>query len=180
MVATDTAENDTYAFTYTLFNVSSSPSKPHVVTVQINGTKLTMEVDSGTSLTPISKSTFDKLWDAQEALNLQSTTSKLRTYTGKNIEVLGVVNVNVSFPEQNQELQLLVVTGDGPSLLGSDWLSKIHLNCAELYHTQQSSLTLQDILDRHQTVFSSELGMARGVTAKLHVDLQAKPKLCRP
>ena len=61
-------------------------------------------------------------------------------------------------------------TGDGPSLLGCDWLSKIRLNWAEVYHTQQSA---QDILDRHQTVFSSELEMVigTGITAKLHVDL---------
>ena len=88
--------------------------------------------------------------------------------------------MNVSFQEQNQELQLLVVTGNGPSLLGCDWLNKIRLNWAELYHTQQSALTLQDILDRHQTVFSSELEMVRGVTAKPHVDSQAKPKFYRP
>ena len=100
-----------------------------------------MEVDTAASLTLISKSTFDKLWYAQEAPNLQSTASKLRTYTGENIEVLGVTNVNVSFQEHNPELQLLEVTGDGPSLLGHDWLSKIRLNWAELYHTQQSTLT---------------------------------------
>ena len=35
-------------------------------------------------------------------------------------------------------------------------------------------------MDRHRTVFSSELGMVRGVTAKLHVDPQARPKFYRP
>ena len=77
VVATDSAENDTNVSAYTLFNVSSSPSKLYVVTVQINGAELPMEVDTGASLTLISKSTFDKLWNAQEAPNLQSTTSKL-------------------------------------------------------------------------------------------------------
>ena len=37
MVASNTVENDTDASTYTLFNVSSSSSKPYVVTVHING-----------------------------------------------------------------------------------------------------------------------------------------------
>ena len=44
-VATDTVENDTDASTYTLFNVLSFPSKPSVVTVQINGAELLMEVE---------------------------------------------------------------------------------------------------------------------------------------
>ena len=85
VVAMDSLENDTDASAYTLFNVSSSPSKLFVVTVQINGAELPMEVDTGASLTMISKSTFDKLWKAQEAPNLQSTTSKLRTYLGKTL-----------------------------------------------------------------------------------------------
>ena len=83
VVASNTVENDTDASAYTLFNVSSFRSKPYVVTVHINGAELPMEVDTGASLTLISKSTFDKLWNAQEAPNLQSTTSKLRTYTGE-------------------------------------------------------------------------------------------------
>ena len=180
VVATETAENDTDASAYTLFNVAGSPSKPYVVTVQINGVQLPMEVDTGASLTLISKSTFDQLWDVQAAPPIQPTNSKLKTYTGENIEVLGIANVAVSFQEQNHNLQLLVVAGDGPSLFGRDWLSKIRLNWAELYHTQQPTLTLQDILDKHQTVFSSTLGMVRGVTAKLHVDPQARPKFYRP
>ena len=99
MVATETAENNTDASANTLFNVSSSPSTPYVVTVQINGAELPMEVDTGVSLTLIGKSTFDKLWEAQAAPPLQSTNNKLRTYTGENIEVLGVANVDVSFQE---------------------------------------------------------------------------------
>ena len=72
------------------------------------------------SLTLIGMNTFDKLWDAQEAPNLQSTISKLWTYTGEKIEVLGIANVIVSLYERNQELQLLVINGDGSSLLGCD------------------------------------------------------------
>ena len=64
MVATDAPEtNDTDATAYTMFNVSGSPSKPYIVTAQINGTELPMEVDTGASLTLISKTTFEKLWN---------------------------------------------------------------------------------------------------------------------
>ena len=58
VVATETAENDTNASAYTLFNVSSSPSEPYVVTVQINGAELPMEVDTGASLTLNSQEHF--------------------------------------------------------------------------------------------------------------------------
>jgi len=92
----ETAENDTDTFAYTLFNVASSPSKSYVVTVQINSADLPMEVDTGASLTLISKSTFDQLWDVQAASPIQPTNSKLRTYTGENMDI---ANVAVSFQE---------------------------------------------------------------------------------
>ena len=173
-------EADTDASAYTLFNVTSSPTKPFVVTIQINGAYLPMEVDTGASRTLISKATFDKLWSLHNAPSLQPTVSKLRTYTGENIEVLGVANVNVSFQEQHKQLQLLVVGGDGPSLLGRDWLSKIKLNWEELHHIDQTKLTLEAVLDKHSKVFREELGMVREVTAKLHVDPQDRPKFYRP
>ena len=70
-------EADTDASTYTLFNVTSSPTKPFVVTIQINGAYLPMEVDTGASRTLISKATFDKLWSLHNAPSLQPTVSKL-------------------------------------------------------------------------------------------------------
>ena len=73
-----------------------------------------------------------------------------------------------------------MVGGDGPSLLGRDWLSKIKLNWEELYHIDQTKLTLEAVLDKHSKVFREELGMVRGVTAKLHVDPLARPKFYRP
>ena len=173
VVATGTAENDTDTSVYTLFNVSSSPSKPYVVTMHINDTKLPMEVDTGASLAQISESTYDRL-------KQRHPSSPPTINCGENIEVLGIVKVAVSFQEQNHDLQLLIVAGDGPSLLDWDWLSKIHLNWAELYHTQQPSLTIQTVLEQHKVVFSSALGMMRGVTTKLHVDPQARPKFYRP
>jgi len=82
-----TTGNDIDACVYTLLNTASSPSKPFVVTLQIDGAELPMEVDTGASMILISKATFDKLWDPQNVPSLQLTSSKLQTYTGENIEV---------------------------------------------------------------------------------------------
>ena len=99
-------------------------------------------------MTLISKTTFDKLWSPHKP-SLQPTGSKLRTYTGENIEVLGAANVNVSFQEQHKQLQLLVVKGNSPSLLGRDWLSEIRLNWENLHHIVHPKLTLAAVLDKH-------------------------------
>jgi len=62
--------------------------------------------------------------------------TKLQTYTGEQINVLGTISANVQFKAQQETLPLLVVEGDSPILLGQDWLLKIKLDWQELYHTQ--------------------------------------------
>ena len=76
-----------------MLNATSSPLSLLIVTLKIEGFNVQMEVDTRTSMTLISKATFDKMWTTPP---LQSIGSKLRTYTGENIEALGATNVNVS------------------------------------------------------------------------------------
>ena len=45
---------------------------------------------------------------------------KLRTYTGEEIPVVGQVTVKVQHWEQEEQLSLVVVAGEGPSLLSRD------------------------------------------------------------
>ena len=53
---------------------------------------------------------------------------QLHMYTGDTIPVLGVENVTVIHKQQTKELPLLVVKGEGPTLLGRDWLTQLTLN----------------------------------------------------
>ena len=43
------------------------------------------------------------------------------------MEVVGVLNVEASYEGPNKVVQLHVVKGDGPSVLGRDWLQVIKL-----------------------------------------------------
>ena len=72
----------------------------------------------------------------------------------------------------------LLVGGNGPSLLGRNWLTVLKLEWQELYLLNYPD-NLQIILDRHKRIFSSELGEAKGVTAKLHGSNNTKPYFCR-
>ena len=71
--------------------------------------------------------------------------------------------------EQEEQLPLVVVAGEGPSLLGRDWLSKLKLDWKTIFSTQVQD-TLKDVLARHKAVFGSELRCVQGITAKLDVD----------
>ena len=110
---------------------------------------------------------------------MQPTTVKLHTYTQESITVLGSITVDVAYKGQSKTLSLLVVAGQGPSLLGRNWLKELQLDWQELYQINQSEDTLQALLQKHKTVFKEELGEAVGITEKLHVSTNIKPYFCR-
>lgn len=52
------------------------------------------------------------------------------------------MHVHVQYEDQVKDLPLLVVETEGPSLLGRNWLEKIHLNWAQIAYCSISGLML--------------------------------------
>ncbi len=73
----------------------------------------------------------------------------------------------------------MVVTGDGPSLLGRDWLRELQLDWGAI-HQVVAHNCLQAVLRENDEIFKDELGLVRGVQAKIYVDPQARPCFCKP
>ena len=83
-----------------------------MVTVEINSTTLNMEVDTGASHSLVSETTYNQLKTQTDLPPLQSTTAELRTYTGEQIPILGILNIPVCYHNQRVTVELLVVKGD--------------------------------------------------------------------
>lgn len=78
---------------------------------------------------------------------------------------------------QFQELVLTVVAGQGPSLLGRDWLKYLRLDWKEVHALSKfEEGTLENLLDRYAEIFSEELGTIKSFCAELNVDPAVKPK----
>ena len=157
------------------------------MTVQVNHANLEMEVDTGASVSLISEATYEQLWPASHRPKMEVSSCKLRTYTGEKLNVRGCINVEVSYNKQRQVLPLLVVAGNGPSLLGQDWMLKICLDWQHLSPRPSLNLlpaappsSLQTVLDHHAAVFKEELGHVKGVTAKIIIDPEVQPRFCKP
>ena len=138
-----------------------------------------MEVDTGATKSIISERTYRQSWDKDHSPPLRATDAKLRTYTGETINILGSLNVQVSYGGQTVPLELLVVAGSGPSLMGRDWLQTIKLDWAHL-HLVHTSTALQDVLDRHTVVFQDKLGMITGASVCIPTDPQVPPTFYKP
>ena len=149
------------------------------VNMEVNGTTMPMELDTGASVTIISEGTFRKMLPK---LQLQPSTVRLKTYTGERMQVVGEADVQVEYCQQHMELPLVVVEGSGPSLLGRNWLQKITLDWKSIKQVQTSPSTvtsLDKLLDKNKDLFKEGLGTMRGIEARLSIKEDAVPKFCR-
>ena len=132
-----------------------------------------MEMDTGAAVTVISEATYNQICGASSCSQLQPSMLKLRTYTGEEVPLVGGTTVKVQCQKQLEQLPLVVVAGDGPSLSGRDWLAKIKLDRSSIFSMRAPEL--HDILDRHEMIFSPGLGKILGGEARLHVDPDIQP-----
>ena len=77
----------------------------------------------------------------------------------------------------------LGVGGQGPSLLGQDWLDRVRLDWREI-HSVDTTINatfsmLEAVLPKHSSLFRNELGIIREMEVKLHVSPGAKPRFYR-
>ena len=135
-----------------------------------------MEVDTGASYSIISESTYHSLLTMPE---LKPTDITLRTYTGESIAILGLVEVDVLYDGKMFTLPLVVVKGNGLSLLGRNWLHQIKLNWTNI-HAVSSKSQLDSLLEKYDSLFRLELGCLTSSTAKLFIDPQVKPRFFKP
>ena len=170
---------------YTLFHLKEKLVKPLTVTINVNGTALTMEVDTGAAVSVISELSYKSTWPVENRPLLKKTSVQLRTYSGEKLPVLGELSVVVHYKGQEERLGLVVIAGKGPTLMGRNWLECLHvqwLGGSRIHHvtTTSNQSGLKEMLDQHQTLFKDELGRIKGVKATIHVDKHATPRLFKP
>ena len=163
---------------FKLKKLDKRSSDPIIVQMQVNGTNLDMEVDTGAALSVISETTR---WAVFPNDTLHPSSLILKTYTDERMEVTGTLNVRVRYGEQKQKLVLVVVAGDGPSLLGRNWLKYIRLDWSGIFavHTARTE-TVDNLLTQHKVLFSDELGSFKPFTASLKIQPNATPRFYKP
>ena len=137
-----------------------------------------MEIDTGAARSIISKATFERIWIPGNAPALKETASRLKTYTGELIKVCGEIEVDVRLERRHALLSLIVVEGNGPSLLGRDWMEILGLSCCQLNQIQQLN-ELECVLAHHAKVFKDELGFVKGTQARIYIESGTSPRYFR-
>ena len=161
---------------YTLFTLPNNNYPPLEVPVSINNVDLKMEVDTGAAFSIISENTYHNYFHATP---LQPSDIVLRTYSGETITILGSLNVTVQYEAQSFILPLIVVQGDGPSLLGRNWLEVILLNWNHIHSIFQPH-TIDTLIERFPSVFNEKLELFKDGSIAIQIIPSAKPKFFKP
>ena len=109
--------------------VSPNIPKSYKVLTEINEIPITMELDTGAGVSIISEQTWS---DKLDRPNLQSCNLNLHSYPNRPLDILGTCTVKVTIHGKTAMLPLVVVRGNGISLLGRNWLEVIQLNWTEV------------------------------------------------
>ena len=108
---------------------------------------------------------------------LRESTTILRAYWGRVIKELGTPKAKVQGADRAppKELELYVVEGNRPSLLGSAWLRHIQVDWKALFSLSRRS-SLRELLEENREVFQNDLGELKGIQATLNTKSQATPR----
>ena len=167
------SESDDYEdlLSLKIHNVSNPGRNVIWVDLKVDGKPLKMELDTGSAVSIITHELYMKKFNE---IPLQKTELLLKTYTGENITPVGVLKANVEYKgQQPLLLDLYVVKGKGPVLMGREWLYKIRLDWCAIKSLNVSQVTLpakerlDTILDKYSDVFEDKLGTFKSAKAKL-------------
>lgn len=166
---------------YALFTIQDTKGvtdkpDPLYVSVNLNGKQVSMELDTGSAVSIMSESKFKEI----SSDPLQESQVNLCTYSGEKISVQGEAMCNVEYEGKQYGLPIIIISGNGPTLLGRSWLQHISLNWPKLF---QPILKVDDqltqLLESFSDVFKDELGTLRGDKVSIHIDSTVPPKFCK-
>lgn len=86
-------------------------------------------------------------------LKLNAVNTVLHTYTGEVVPVVGECELEVEYNGSKSVLPAVITRGEGPCLMGRNWLSHMSLNWSEILNLTTMHKELNEILETHSSVF---------------------------
>ena len=171
---------------YVISCVGKSHSPAMVAKVCINGSWIRMEVDTGAVVSIVSECTYRGL----RSVTLKKSRVFLRTYSAEPLVVLGEADVEVQYKGQPLKLRLIVVKGDGPSLMGREWIRRMEIDWKTLCRDSRLAIhqvpsqvlgsPVESLIQRYSDLFRNDLGKMRHFKATLKLLPDVQPKFHRP
>ncbi|XP_064469674.1 uncharacterized protein LOC135384402 [Ornithodoros turicata] len=138
------------------------------ITVTVNKKDIRFVVDTGSSVTILSRDLYEAHFAAD--CKLEGTSISLHNYSKQRIPVLGSFFATVTYGSRTSRL-LLYVVPEGTALLGLDGLAALGISIDEptlqCLRTSLNPANLQDLLETFAHLFSPGLGLAKDYTHRV-------------
>ena len=163
---------------FTLFQVHEDSRRPIKVKLELHQQVIEMEVDTGAAVTLMSATQYNQSFPD---LPLQNSKLILTTYTGEQLKLKGERKLKVKYGSQCKCLTLYVVEGNGPCLLGRDWLREIKLDWRNigLMSIDKDKEQVNALLSKYDDLFKEGLSVMNMFNAQLHLKEGSSPKFCK-
>lgn len=157
------------------------------IDISINDIVLGFEIDSGSPVTIISNDDKRRYFPVDK---LHSSDTKLVSYCGAEITVLGYFGVCVNSGIESRDLKLYVVESKRKPLLGREWLRELKFDWNKILnekqnaqfvssikqlHTTRISERIEQLKQKYSTVFEKSMGRIEGVQARIRLQPNAEP-----
>ena len=161
-----------------LFHINNitNRNRPFNIDLHVNERPVTFQLDTGAAMSVITHHDYQRFVGSP----ISKSSRSLQTYTGEHIPIVGEANVDVAYAGNVHHLPLIVVDGEGPPLLGRNWLSVIRLNWPELFTIQSpaSCGKLHNLLHKYNCVFGDN-GCLKDHDVTIFMKNGAIPKFCK-
>ena len=121
-----------------IFAVKDSGKDEHIpifMSVMLDHKSCKVQLDTGATVSILPRVLYDQQFNQWP---LHGTKMKLKAYNGVRIPVYGEVHLPVVYEQQELVLPLIVVDGEGPPLLGRNWLEQLKLNWHNTCHVSKA------------------------------------------
>ncbi|XP_065323158.1 metacaspase-2-like [Gordionus sp. m RMFG-2023] len=137
------------------------------INLNIEGKKTNMILDTGASVSIISLKTWNKI---NSNKTIHDSDTKLKTYEGNEIAIIGSVDVKVQIKETIKYLPLIIVKADGPSLVGINWIKEFR----ELVWKESILAGTENTYDNNNKIYYVEQEL-KALTERTHISEWASP-----
>ena len=104
-----------------------------------------MDVDTGAAYSVITQIAYQRIAQLGGVRGLEPSDLKLKSYSGQLIKVFGQLSVVFTYEREQSELFVQGVEGEGPDLLGRDWMAalKVTLSMGEVHTIEEERSLLE-------------------------------------
>ena len=153
----------------TTFQLNASHRRKFV-TVKINGIQASLQLDTASDITIISR----KLWSMLKKPAIEYSNLRATSACGGSVHLVGRVHCSVSFRDTTTDGECYI-SESGLNLLGLDWFERlgmldlpVRVICNRVHSAEVSTHLSQQLITQFAAVFRDELGLCTSTQATLH------------